>query len=188
MLGRTIRLVAATAALTFAGLSAASAGWYGSGCCGAPLPAPVNWGCASAGCAPIAVNWCGSCAPVQWGCGSCGPSYGYGYGYGYGRGYGYGHGYGYGYGARYAVAPYGAAGYDDDEPVHVAYQGPTYDPPRIGYTYPAYSVRRPIVRGYGYRHLYRAHRVAYRGVYMPRRVGGPVYHHRRAMRPAYWGK
>jgi hypothetical protein len=168
MLGRTIRLVAATAALTFASLSAASAGWYGSGCCGAPLPAPVNWGCASTGCAPVAVNWCGSCAPVQWGCGSCGPSYRYGYGYG----------------ARYAVAPpyYG-------EPVHVAYQGPTYDPPRIGYTYPAYTVRRPLVRGYGYRHFYRGYvgprRVSY-GYH--RRVAGPVYHYRRAMRPAWWGK
>ena len=185
MLGRTLRLVAATAALTFAGLSAASAGGYGygygygygSGCCGAPLPVAVNWGCASAGCAPISMNWCGGCAPVQWGCGnSCG--------YGYGAGYGYGGGY---YGARLA-APYVGGGYYND-PVHVAYQGPVYDPPRVGYAYPAYGVRRAIVRGYGYRHLYR-------GVVGPRRVGysyhrrvaGPVYHHRRAMRPAYWGK
>src|SRR5512134_2905933 len=152
MLGRSIRLFAATAALTFAGLSAAAAGWYGTGCCAAPLPVPVNWGCASAGCAPVAVNWgCGSCAPVRWGCGNpCGGSY---------VGYGYGAGYGYGGGGRYAGAPQ----VYDDEPVHVAYQGPTYDPPRVGYTYPAYTVRRPLVRGYGYRHLYR-------GVVGPRRV------------------
>jgi hypothetical protein len=186
MLGRTLRVVAATAALTFAGLSAASAGWYSSGCCGAALPAPVNWGCASSGCAPIAVNWgCGSCAPVRWGCGNpCG--------YGYGAGYGYGYRTGYGYGAGYAVAPQAY----DDEPVHVAYQGPVYDPPRIGYTYPAYTWRRPLVRGYGYRHLGRPYiapryRVAHRGGmhYGVRRVGVSVHHGmRRAGRPAWWGK
>ncbi len=171
MLGRSIRLVAATAALTFAGLSGASAGWYGSGCCGAALPTPVNWGCASSGCAPIAVNWgCGSCAPVRWGCGnSCGFGFGGGYGGGYGYGAGYG-GYGYGYGAGYGGYGYGA-GYGYANPIHVAYQGPTYDPPQIGYTYPAYGVRRPFVRGFGYRHLGRPFVGSRYGVGSYRRVG-----------------
>src|SRR5262245_44539431 len=178
MLGRTIRLVAATAALTFGSLSAASAGWYnsgygyGSGCCGAPVA--VNWGCASAGCAPIAMNWCGGgCAPVQWGCGSsCGWGGGYGGGYYGARIAGYGAGYGY---------PYVGGGYYN--PVHVAYQGPVYDPPRVGYTYPAYGIRRAVVGGYGYRGFarpYAARRVAWRGGYGPR-VWAP-------RRPAWWGK
>jgi hypothetical protein len=115
---------------------------------------------------------------VRWGCGNpCGPSYGYGYG----AGYRYGSGYGYGYGAGYV-----------DRPVHVAYQGPVYEPPVTGYTYPVYRVRRPLVRGYGYRHLYRpAARVAYRGVYAPRRIYGPRVYGPRVYgprRPAWWGK
>src|SRR5262249_56443792 len=65
MLGRALRLIAASTALTFLSLSGASAGllgWggygygggygFGGGCCGV-APAPVNWGCAST-CAPLA--------------------------------------------------------------------------------------------------------------------------------------
>src|SRR5215204_7241954 len=121
MTGRIVRYFAATAALTFIGMSAASAGWYGDGCCGVPPAPPVNWGCASSGCAPLYTPpLANCCAPVQWGCGS---SCGYGSaGYAYG-GYGYG-GYGGGLGAY------------DDQPIHVVKQGPSYDLPLSGYTYP----------------------------------------------------
>ena len=157
MSGRIVRLLVAVAAASFLGVSGASAGWYGSGngCCGS---APVNWGCASSGCAPLNLNWgCGSCAPVRWGCNSCGPSLalfsgcntcGSSYGYGYGNGYGY-----------------GDQGYD--QPVHVAYQGPIYEPPMTGYTYPVSSYQEPngypYVSGYddGYRPAYRPY--GYRG-------------------------
>jgi hypothetical protein len=136
-MGRIIRLVAATAALTFLGISGAAAGWYGpghgygygAGCCNAPVA--VNWGCGSS-CAPLAYyNYSSCCAPVRWGCGST-------------CGYGYGAGYGYGY----------------TQPVHVAYQGPTYEPPLTGYTYPAYQEPAPLYRPYvrPYRSVYRGYR------------------------------
>jgi hypothetical protein len=141
-MGRIVRLVAATAALTFLGISGAAAGWYGSGygygagCCAQPVP--VNWGCGSS-CAPLVMprvyygySQSNCCAPVRWGCGS---SCGYGY----------------------------------TQPVHVAYQGPTYERPLTGYTYPAYEepVYRPYVRPY--RPVYRGHRYGvYRSVVRPR--------------------
>jgi hypothetical protein len=146
MSGRIVRLFVAAAAASFLGVSAASAGWYGSGygCCGS-APAPVNWGCASSGCAPV--RWgCGSCGPslpIFNGCNTCGSTAGYGYGYGM------------------------QAAYDEPYPVHVAYQGPTYAPPVTGYTYPVSSYEEPngypYVSGYGdgYRPAYRPY--GYRG-------------------------
>src|SRR5712691_6864198 len=141
MSGRIVRLFVAAAAASFLGVSAASAGWYGSGygCCGS-APAPVNWGCASSGCAPV--RWgCGSCGPslpIFNGCNTCGSTAGYGYGL--------------------------QQGYDEPYPVHVAYQGPTYAPPMTGYTYPVSSYEEPngypYVSGYGdgYRPAYRGYR------------------------------
>jgi hypothetical protein len=158
MPGRTV-LFAATAALTLLGASAASAGWYGAaGCCAPPLAA--NWGCASSGCAPLymsSFSYGGCCAPVRWGCGSaCGPSYSdYGYGVGYG-------------------------GYNVAAPIHVVNQGPSYDLPLTGYTYPVatYDEPRayPYVRGYnGYRQVYRPY--GYRG-YRGYGVARPFYRSR----------
>jgi hypothetical protein len=168
MLGRAVRLIAATAVLTVTGLSAASAGgWgyggyghagygfggygygFGNGCCSAPPV--VNWGCGN------------TCAPVRWGCGNpCGNGYGYGYGSGYGYGNGYGNGYGY------------------QQPIYVTTQGPTYQPPLTGYTYPVASYDQPqpypyVSGGYGYR---RAYRPAYR-----HRYAGPGYP---SMRRSYY--
>jgi hypothetical protein len=140
-MGRIVRLFAATAALTFLGISGAAAGWYGSswsgsnwygaswygsGCC-APRPAPVNWGCGTS-CAPSPIFAQGCCGPVRWGCGN---SCGYGY----------------------------------QQPIHVTYQGPTYEPPLTGYTYPAYQEPEPYVAPYRtYRPYVRpAYRTFYRG-------------------------
>ena len=207
MSGRIVRLFVAAAAASFLGVSAASAGWYGSGngCCGS---APVNWGCASSGCAPLNLNWgCGSCAPVRWGCNSCGPSLplfsgcntcGSSYDNGYGNGYGgYGNGYGY------------------DQPIHVAYQGPSYDPPLTGYTYPVSSYQQtdaypyvgngyePAYRPYGYpgyRPFYRGYRgygMMRRPFYRSRvafhrpmhvRYGGMRHAPRRGFHPGWMGK
>jgi len=136
-MGRIVRLLAATAAATFLGISGAAAGWYGSGygsgCCGS-APIPTNWGCGSS-CAPVYMprayyggQGCCAPAPVRWGCGS-------------------------------------SCGYT--QPVHVAYQGPTYEPPLTGYTYPAYQEPEPYVAPYrsyrryarpAYRPFYRAYR------------------------------
>ena len=158
MTGRIVRYFAATAALTFIGMSAASAGWYGDGCCGVPPAPPVNWGCASSGCAPLYTPpLANCCAPVRWGCGSsCGGYAGYAYG-GFGNG-GYG-GYGYsGYGAY------------DDQPINVVNQGPSYDLPLTGYTYPVATYDQPRAYPYspsyfGYRSIYRPGlRYGYRGV------------------------
>jgi hypothetical protein len=145
-MGRIVRLVAATAALTFLGIYGAAAGWYGSGygsgCCGF-APIPTNWGCAS------------SCVP--------GPTY-----YGYSGFSGYG-GYG-GYGGNGCCAPvrWGCSnpcGYGYQQPIHVAYQGPTYEPPLTGYTYPSYQEPAPYVAPYRtYRPYVRpAYRTFYRG-------------------------
>jgi hypothetical protein len=129
MPGRTLRLFAATAALTFLSLSPAAAGWFDGGCCGAPLAA--NWGCAPSGCAPLLPRFYygqNCCAPVRWGCGDvCGYA-----------------------GVSYAVSQ---PAYDVREPIHVVPQGPLYSPPLTGYTYPVsrYEGRRayPYVPGYG---------------------------------------
>src|SRR5262245_61557486 len=156
-MGRVIRLIAAVAALTFVGMSGASAGWYGNdygyssygfgggyggGCCG-PQAIPVNWGCGSS-CAPApVVSYSNCCAPAGWGCGnSCG----------FGNGYG-----GYGY----------------SQPITVTYQGPSYDPPFVRYTDPAYQEPyvapyrsyRPYVRPYArpfYRPYWRPRVASYR--------------------------
>src|SRR5207302_4839452 len=135
---------------TFFSLSGASAGLLdggfggGGGCCGAPVAAfapPVDWGCGST-CAPLPSygygsygygSGCGSCAPVRWGCcNSYSSGYGGGYGYGYGGGYGY------------------------QQPAYVVQQGPMYEPPATGYTYPVSTYSEPndypYVTGYrGYR-------------------------------------
>ena len=99
MLGRLVRLIAATAVLTLGGLSAASAGGfgyggygnvygygygkgyygfggsgYGNGCCG-PTSTVADWGCGTS-CAPLPSFYYATpncCAPVRWGCGNpCG--------------------------------------------------------------------------------------------------------------------
>src|SRR5262245_12443302 len=143
MVGRFVRFLAATAAITVVSVSAASAGWYGdSGCCGVSVAPVANWGCASSGCAPLYTPPVASdcCAPVRWGCGSsCGVGNG-----------------GYAYGA----VGYGVGGYEDVEPLHVVNQGPSYDLPLTGYTYPvaAYAPARayPYAPSYfGYRYGYR---------------------------------
>src|SRR5262249_36963206 len=135
-----VRFLAATAAITVVGVSAASAGWYGdSGCCGVPAPPVFNWGCASSGCAPLYVAPAAStcCAPVRWGCGrACGVGYGYG-------------GFGYGGGA-----------YADVEPLTVVNQGPSYDLPLTGYTYPVATYAPP--RAYPYAPSYFGYRYGYR--------------------------
>ena len=119
-----IRLLAAIAALTLFGISPAAAGW---GCC-APPP-PVNWGCATAGCAPVSLFYASSyycCGGVSWGCGSsCGPGGGFYGGY-------------------------------QTSPVYVVPQQPLYEPPVIGYTYPVFPCSLagcdPFVCSYVYRH------------------------------------
>jgi hypothetical protein len=145
-MGRIVRLFAATAALTFIGVSGAAAGGYGGGWYGY---GPGNWGCASSGCAPLYVPPVSCCAPVRWGCGNpCG--YGYGHGYGISTGF-----------------------YGVQRPLHVVHQGPSYDPPLTGYTYPVGTYDEPRV--YPYRPLYRPW--GYRGY----RVGvgvRPFYRHR----------
>jgi hypothetical protein len=181
MPGRTLRLFAATAALTFVSLSPAAAGWFDGGCCGGGVPLAANWGCASSGCAPLLPRFYygqNCCAPVRWGCGDvCG----------YGR-------------LSYAVSE---PAYDVAEPIHVVPQGPLYSPPLTGYTYPVmrYQARRdyPYVSGYGYRSGYRpyvrpsSHRVAHYGArhYGPR-YGMPRYYRGYPLRvrgqvpPAAW--
>jgi hypothetical protein len=179
MLGRAVRLFAATAALTFAGLSGASAGWlsggygyggygyggygyggygyggngygFGGGCCGAP--APVNWGCGNS-CAPLYPSFTSvnCCAPVRWGCGN--PCGSYGYGYGYQTAY--------------------------QQPIYVVPQGPTYQLPATGYTYPTATYDEPndypYVSRYSYPRPYYRPRVAH---YHHRRYeGGHSYRHR----------
>jgi len=162
MSGRTLRVFAATAALTFLSLAPAAAGLLDGGCCGV-APAAANWGCAPSGCAPLATNFYytqGCCAPVRWGCGNaCG--------------------YAYGYGDVEAVSqPL------DVMPVHVVPQGPLYSPPLTGYTYPVMRYQRssmypyvPGYRPYGYRSFrsgWRSHRVAHYGMrpYWPRHYRG----------------
>jgi hypothetical protein len=182
MSGRTLRLFAATAALTFVSLSPAAAGWFGGGCCAPPLAA--NWGCAPSGCAPLLGSFFSGnncCAPVRWGCGDvCGYA-----------------------GLSYAVSE---PAYDVAEPIHVAYQGPLYSPPLTGYTYPVMSYREPRAypyvpgygsgyygyrrpyRPYGYRYGWRSHRVAHYGP----RYGAPRYYRGYPLRvrgqvpPAAW--
>ena len=171
MSGRTLRVFAATAALTFASLAPAAAGLLDGGCCGV-APAPVNWGCASSGCAPLVHHFHyshGCCAPVRWGCGSsCGHAH---FSYGISR-------------------PY------DVMPVHVVPQGPVYSRPLTGYTYPVsrfeeqseypyvpgygtgYYHGHTMYRPYGYRHDWRSHRVAGWRHHGPRYgVGHRMHHH-----------
>lgn len=199
MLGRAVRLIAATAALSFLSISGASAfgfGWssygggygYGGGCCGAPVAPvapPVNWGCGSS-CAPLSAygfgSGCGSCAPVRWGCCNSYSSYGYGAGYGYGYGNGYGYGAGYGY----------------QQPTYMVQQGPMYEPPATGYAYPVSTYSEPSDYPYvtGYRG-YRGYSESYRPAYRPRVAyyhqrhryeGYPAYRHRsyHGSRRGYW--
>ena len=84
----------------------------------------------------------------------------HGNGYGYGNG-GYGNGYGY------------------QQPIYVTTQGPTYQPPLTGYTYPVATYDQPqpypyVTGGYGYRPAY-ARPIA---IAMPARAirpcGGPI--------------
>jgi len=180
MLGRALRLIAASTALTFLSLSGASAGllgWggygygggygFGGGCCGV-APAPVNWGCAST-CAPlptIAYASSGCCAPVRWGC--CNS-----YGYGYGAGYGYGGGYGY------------------QQPVYVVNQGPSYSLPATGYTYPVATYDEPSAYPYvtstypgGYRP--RVSYPSYRPYYRPHVAHYGYRHHYYGPRRGYF--
>jgi len=55
-------------------------------------------------------------------------------------------------------------GYGYTQPVHVTYQGPSYEPPLTGYTYPAYQEPEPYVAPYQtYRPYVRPYRSFYRG-------------------------
>ena len=155
MPGRTLRLFAAAAALTFLPLAPAAAGLLDGGCCGV-APATVDWGCAPSGCAPLATSFgfghtC--CAPVRWGCGNpCG------YGFGY---------------VEAVSQPY------DVMPIHVVPQGPLYSPPLTGYTYPVSRYEEESAYPYGpgsggyygfrssYRHGYRSYPLRMRGQVPP---------------------
>lgn len=151
MPGRSLRLFAATAALMFLSISGAAAGWYGGGCCAAP-PAPVNWGCGNS-CAPMPSYYYGHhhYGHRHWGCGSsCGGLLPMLFSGGCGNGCGY----------RAA-------------PIHVVSQGPVYEPPLTGYTYPAYRYEQE--RDYPYMPGY--------GTY----YGGGHYGHRHFRRGAHWG-
>jgi len=143
---RQVRLFAAIAALTLFGVSSAAAGW---GCC---APPPVNWGCGTAGCAPVSLfsvpSYC--CASAGWGCGSsCGLGGFYG---------------------GYASSP-----------VYVVPQQPLYEPPVIGYTYPVFPCSLagcdPFVCSYVYRHPCRP--PIYWGPRGYPFYGARVHHHRR---------
>jgi len=170
MLGRIVRLFAATAVLTLGGLSAASAGGFGyggyyggyglgyggygvggygfgNGCCG-PTTTVADWGCGTS-CAPLSSFYSyNCCAPVRWGCGNPCGSYAY------------------------------------QQPIYVVPQGPLYQPPLTGYTYPVstYEGPRPYpyVSGYyGYRSAYQPYRrVAHYGYPAMRRHYAPRRYYR----------
>jgi len=146
MFARAFRLFAVSAALTFAAVSSAAAGWWGA-------PA-TSWGCAPSGCTPLLPSFY---------------SYGYSY-YGY-----YGHGccppvaWGCGCGGLLTSVPYGfAEPYAPTAPIYVVPQGPLYSAPLTGYTYPVVRYQRnevyPYVSGYGTR--YNGYR--YRPYFAPR--------------------
>jgi hypothetical protein len=161
MPGRTLRLFAATAALTFLSLSPAAAGWFDGGCCGGGVPLAANWGCAPSGCAPLLPRFYygqNCCAPVRWGCGDvCGYA-----------------------GVSYAVSQ---PAYDVPQPIHVVPQGPLYSPPLTGYTYP---VMRYEERGaYPYVPGYRSGYYGYRPVYRP--SVRPGYRYGYGRRVAHYG-
>ena len=179
MFGRAVRVIAATAVLTLGGLSAASAGWLGGGGYGGyGYGGYGGYGFGGNGYG-FGSGCCGGFAPVtNWGCGnSCAPLSSFSYG-----------------SSCCAPVRWGCGnpcgGYAYQQPIYVVPQGPTYQPPLTGYTYPVstYDEPRPypyVSGGYGYRgYSDRQYQAPYRPVYRPRVAHYQRYRHMGVSYPA----